>query len=199
MNSGRTLASVLSIILTVLGGSGTADSQTSASPDSALQTILQGLPGTRISLHQAEESAALNATNVRRSEAVYLAAEGSVRREAGAYDPVIFANVNRLDNRQPTSSFFTGAPVLATQQTASTGGVRMSLPIGTKIEAEIPYDPGLYLKAINEGVPVVRSAPTSPPARALARLAAIATGGPEAAATPHDERRGPLGGFRRRG
>jgi pilus assembly protein CpaE len=70
--------------------------------------------------------------------------------------------------------------------------------IGTKIEAEIPYDPGLYLKAINEGVPIVRSAPTSPPARALARLAAIATGGPEAAVTTHDERRGRLGAFRRR-
>jgi pilus assembly protein CpaE len=70
--------------------------------------------------------------------------------------------------------------------------------IGTKIEAEVPYDPGLYLKAINEGVPIVRSAPSSPPARALARLAAIATGGPEAAVTTHDERRGRLGAFRRR-
>jgi pilus assembly protein CpaE len=70
--------------------------------------------------------------------------------------------------------------------------------IGTKIEAEVPYDPGLYLKAINEGVPIVRSAPTSPPARALARLAAIATRGPEAAVTTHDERRGRLGAFRRR-
>ena len=71
--------------------------------------------------------------------------------------------------------------------------------IGTKIEAEIPYDPGLYLKAINEGVPIVRSAPTSPPARALARLAAIVTGGPVVAAPTHDERRGPLAAFRRRG
>ena len=70
--------------------------------------------------------------------------------------------------------------------------------IGTQVTAEIPYDPGLYLKAINEGVPIVRSAPTSPPARALARLAAIATGGPEAAVTTHDERRGRLGAFRRR-
>ena len=48
--------------------------------------------------------------------------------------------------------------------------------IGTRIEMEIPYDAGLYLKAINEGIPVVRSAPSSPPARALAKLAAIATG-----------------------
>jgi MinD-like ATPase involved in chromosome partitioning or flagellar assembly len=71
--------------------------------------------------------------------------------------------------------------------------------IGTKIEAEIPYDPGLYLKAINEGIPIVRSAPTSPPARALARLAAIAIGRPDEGATSRDEHRGRLGAFRRRG
>lgn len=71
--------------------------------------------------------------------------------------------------------------------------------IGTKIEAEIPYDAGLYLKAINEGIPIVRSAPTSPPARALARLAAIAVGRPDEAAPSRDEHRGRLGAFRRRG
>ena len=71
--------------------------------------------------------------------------------------------------------------------------------IGTKIEAEIPYDPGLYLKAINEGIPIVRSAPTSAPARALARLAGIAIGKPDEAATSRDEHRGRLGAFRRRG
>lgn len=71
--------------------------------------------------------------------------------------------------------------------------------IGTKVEAEIPYDPGLYLKAINEGIPIVRSAPTSAPARALGKLAAAATGVRESAAPPHDERRARLGGFRLRG
>jgi len=72
--------------------------------------------------------------------------------------------------------------------------------IGTKVEVEIPYDPGLYLKAINEGIPIVRSAPASPPARALGKLAAIATGVPETSPAPRrDERRGRLGGFRRRG
>ena len=71
--------------------------------------------------------------------------------------------------------------------------------IGTKVEAEIPYDASLYLKAINEGIPVVRSAPTSPPAGALGKLAAIATGVVDAPAPSRDERRGRLGGFRRRG
>jgi outer membrane protein len=123
------------IFLTLLSGVGETASQTAANPDSALEMILRGLPGTRLSLQQAEQSGTANATNLRRSEAVYKAAEGSVRREQGAYDPVIFFTMNRLDNNQPTSSFFTGAPVLATQQTATTGGVRLNLPIGTKIEA----------------------------------------------------------------
>jgi pilus assembly protein CpaE len=70
--------------------------------------------------------------------------------------------------------------------------------IGAKVEAEIPYDAGLYLKAINEGIPVVRSAPNSAPARAIGKLAATATG-VDVAVAAHDDRRGRLGGFRLRG
>jgi len=125
------------VALGLLVGAGKASAQYTANPDSALQTILRGLPGTRITLAQAEQSAAQYATDVRTSEAVYTASEGSVRRERGAYDPVVFFNLNRLDNRSPTSSFFTGAPVLATQQTASSGGISLSLPIGTRIEADL--------------------------------------------------------------
>lgn len=72
--------------------------------------------------------------------------------------------------------------------------------IGTKVQVEIPYDAGLYLKAINEGIPVVTSAPTSAPARALGKLAAAAAGlGEDSPASTHDDRRSRLGGFRRRG
>jgi outer membrane protein TolC len=111
--------------------------QTASSPDSALQTILNGLEGTRITLRQAVESGAANATALRSAEATYLAAEGSVRREEGFYDPQVFFNVNHLDNNQPTSSLFSGAPILNTQQTSSQAGVRVNLPIGTRIEAGI--------------------------------------------------------------
>ncbi len=128
-----TLMSVLSVLLLHQ----VAQGQTTSSPDSALQTILNGLDGTRISLQQALENAMTNATAVRSAEATYLAAEGSVRREEGFYDPQLFFNVNHLDNNQPTSSLFSGAPVLATQQTASQAGVRVNLPIGTRIEAGI--------------------------------------------------------------
>ena len=35
--------------------------------------------------------------------------------------------------------------------------------IAAKVDAELPYDPGVYLKAVNEGVPFVRSSPASAP------------------------------------
>ena len=53
--------------------------------------------------------------------------------------------------------------------------------LGAKVAAELPYDPIAYLKAVNEGVPVVRSAPKSIPAEKLRGLAAIVFGSdPEA-------------------
>jgi pilus assembly protein CpaE len=71
--------------------------------------------------------------------------------------------------------------------------------IGTKVEAEIPYDASLYLKAINEGIPIVRGAPTSAPAAALGKLAATAAGVDDGSASSQDDRRGRLRGLRRRG
>ncbi len=71
--------------------------------------------------------------------------------------------------------------------------------IGTQVTAEIPYDPGLYLKSINEGVPVVQGAPNSAPARALARLATTISGVSHADAPTVADRRGLFGGLRLRG
>ena len=72
--------------------------------------------------------------------------------------------------------------------------------IAAKVDAELPYDAGLYLKAVNEGVPVVRSAPTSAPGRALVRLASVTAGIDEAVLAAGDTKRGGiLGGLRRRG
>jgi len=71
--------------------------------------------------------------------------------------------------------------------------------IAAKVDTELPYDAGLYLKAINEGVPVVRGAPGSAPARALAHLAVLASGIDEAAESARGAKRGGLfGGLRRR-
>jgi outer membrane protein len=114
-----------------------AFAQNTASPDSALQTILNSLPGTRIRLEEAAQQASLNATAVRSAEAAYQGAEGSLRREQGYYDPELFFSLNHLNNDQPTSSYFAGAQVLNTEQTNSRGGVRLNLPTGTRLEAAV--------------------------------------------------------------
>ena len=48
--------------------------------------------------------------------------------------------------------------------------------LGAKMAIELPYDPFLYLKAVNEGVPIVTGAPRSIPAERLVKLSSIAFG-----------------------
>lgn len=68
--------------------------------------------------------------------------------------------------------------------------------LGAKIAAELPYDPIVYLRAANEGVPVVRGAPKSLPAERLRALADIVFGrdvAPVASPSDRKERRGLFG------
>lgn len=131
----KAIASVLFCTLTVVTHIVVA--QTPTSPDSALQAILNGLKGTPLPLQRAEQHALKNATSVRQAEATYLAAKGSQRRESGFFDPQFFFNLTYLDQQQPVASPFLGVPVLATQQTISRSGLRMDLPIGTKVELSL--------------------------------------------------------------
>jgi len=48
--------------------------------------------------------------------------------------------------------------------------------LGARVAVEIPPDPYIFLKAVNEGIPVVRAAPKSVAAQRLARLAAMTLG-----------------------
>ncbi len=48
--------------------------------------------------------------------------------------------------------------------------------LGQKIEIELPYDAFLYLKAVNEGVPLVLGAPKAIPAERFAQLSTLAFG-----------------------
>src|SRR5262245_57159457 len=72
-------------------------SQTPVSPDSSLQEILNALTGTPLTLDQAVQYALKNATSVRKAEAAFLAAGGSLRKESGQFDPQLFFNLNYLD------------------------------------------------------------------------------------------------------
>ena len=71
--------------------------------------------------------------------------------------------------------------------------------LGTRIAIELPYDPLVYMKAINEGVPVIVGSPRSTAAERLARLAemALAEDKPSVEAAASERRRG-LGGLLRR-
>jgi pilus assembly protein CpaE len=69
--------------------------------------------------------------------------------------------------------------------------------LGTQVATELPYDPFLYLKAVNEGVPIVLGAPRSIPAERFEKLAAAAFGNerlavPEATAPKRTSRFGGL-------
>jgi pilus assembly protein CpaE len=73
--------------------------------------------------------------------------------------------------------------------------------LGARVAAHLPYDPFVYLKAVNEGVPVVIGAPKTPAAASLTALAELVfpNGVAPAEAQPDVRRRGLLGGLRRRG
>jgi pilus assembly protein CpaE len=71
--------------------------------------------------------------------------------------------------------------------------------LGMKVEMELPYDPFLYLKAVNEGNPIILGAPRSIPAQRLVALSASAFGadGLHVPAMPSDKKSGRFA-FRRR-
>jgi outer membrane protein TolC len=114
-----------------------AIAQTVSNPDSALIIALGNIEGARLSLTEAEQSASSSATSIHIAEAQNLGAHGSVRRERGAFDPELFINLSQNDQKEPTASFFSGAPILHTKQTTSSSGLRMDLPTGTSFELSL--------------------------------------------------------------
>jgi pilus assembly protein CpaE len=58
--------------------------------------------------------------------------------------------------------------------------------LGAQISADLPYDSIAYLKAVNEGNPVVRSAPKSAAASGMRNLSDIVLGPPQAVAPSTD-------------
>lgn len=68
--------------------------------------------------------------------------------------------------------------------------------LGSKIGADLPYDPMVYLKAVNEGNPVIRSAPKSQAAEKLRTLATVVFGAalvPAGGAVAKPEKKGLFG------
>jgi outer membrane protein TolC len=108
-----------------------------ANPDSALAAALAGIRGEPLALEDAVARALEHATGVREAEAGVRAAAGAHRRESGAFDPVLFADLEVRDESAQTASPFSGANVLETQQRLTNAGARLRLPIGTELEARL--------------------------------------------------------------
>jgi pilus assembly protein CpaE len=70
--------------------------------------------------------------------------------------------------------------------------------LGAKVAAELPYDAFLYLKAVNEGVPIVLGAAQSPAAERLVKLSAKAFGEDGYQVPANVQVKRPGGLFRRR-
>jgi pilus assembly protein CpaE len=70
--------------------------------------------------------------------------------------------------------------------------------IGSKVAFELPYDPFLYLKAVNEGIPIIIGAPRSAPAERFVRLTGSAFGEDGSAVPPTSDEKKRGGLFRRR-
>jgi outer membrane protein TolC len=104
-----------------------------ANPDSALATALQALQGDPLGLSQAIHEAQQHATAAGEAEARLRAAEATVLREKGAFDPQIFGELSRSSSRLPADSPFLGANPLDTRETAASAGASIRLPIGTEL------------------------------------------------------------------
>ncbi len=70
--------------------------------------------------------------------------------------------------------------------------------LGSRITMDLPYDPFLYLKAVNEGVPIVLGAPRAPAAEQLVKLTGAAFGQDSFTVPAESAKRGGLFGRRRR-
>jgi len=108
-----------------------------ASPDSAFATALAAIEGEPLTLADAVAAALGQATRIGDAEAALAAAEGAARRERGAFDPVLFADLEVRSDDVPAASPFAGADVLETKQRSSVTGARWKLPTGTELEASL--------------------------------------------------------------
>jgi len=114
-----------------------ASAQTVANPDSALAVALSSLEGEPLSLPDAVARALGHATDMLVAEADVGAAEGVLRRERGAFDPVLFGSFTAAEEETPAASPFAGADVLVDETRFTTAGARLKLPFGTELEAAV--------------------------------------------------------------
>ena len=110
-----------------------------ATPDSLLEATIQKTEGAPLSLEEAVRVAVDGAgsTAARDAAAMLAAARGTARREKGLFDPELFAQGIRSEVNQKNASPFEQKDAIETRGTVGTGGVRVTLPLGTELEAAL--------------------------------------------------------------
>lgn len=108
-----------------------------AAPESALVRVLETMQGEELALDAALTRALENATAAREAEEIVRAAEGEVRREKGAFDPELFADVERRNEEDRNTSPFDTVDQLETEETEVSAGVRTRLRFGTQLQASL--------------------------------------------------------------
>ncbi len=110
---------------------------TETSPDSTLQAALSTLGGSPLSLEETIQRAVENSVLARDAQAQLASARGALNREKGAFDPELFGEFSKASEKQPSASPFSGAAVLHPETTRGQAGARITLPIGTEVEASV--------------------------------------------------------------
>lgn len=105
--------------------------------DSTVAPAMERIPGEPLRLDDAVAAALAQAPRLRIARAQVEEAAGALRSAGGDFDPTLFASIERASDDQPSASFFAGADVLETRTTEAEAGARLTLPVGTEIEARV--------------------------------------------------------------
>lgn len=106
-------------------------------PDSALAAALGTLGGSPLTMVEAVAKALENSFLMRDAWGSLASARGALARERGEFDPELFGEFSTASEKQPSASPFTGAAVLHPETSRGQVGARITLPIGTEIEASV--------------------------------------------------------------
>ncbi len=129
------IATIASLAPMLTGAASGAESP--PAPDSGLVATLSRLEGAAVTLDQALLAAVDGSIEVSTARADLDAARAALRRERGAFDPELFGETSRSSSDAPTASFFAGAQVLKTDETAGSFGARWRLRWGTELTASL--------------------------------------------------------------
>src|SRR6185295_15538819 len=126
---GRALTLAVAASLLV-SGAARAQESAGAEPDTSFLVGEAPAATVGLSLDQAQRLATANSPAGRSALAAWRSARGARMREAGSFDPALFAEGSRVSTDSPVSSPFAGSEL---RQRGTSGGLSWLSPIGTSL------------------------------------------------------------------